>query len=95
MRLWTIQTADVWTTLRSTGIWRAREPFVLDDRLDAYRWFVRQMEIRLKPRTFRDQMPIWFWRQWDGTRRPKPDLLFTYVSKHPDEFGTLPKPDDA
>jgi|SRR6266571_4507555 len=23
------------------------------------------------------------------------DLLFTYVSRHPEEFGTLPKPDDA
>ena len=23
------------------------------------------------------------------------DLLFSYVSKHPEEFGTLPKPDDA
>ena len=23
------------------------------------------------------------------------DLLFTFVSKYPDEFGTLPKPDDA
>jgi len=23
------------------------------------------------------------------------DLLFTYVSQHPEEFGTLPKPDDA
>lgn len=23
------------------------------------------------------------------------DLLFEYVSKHPEEFGTLPKPDDA
>ena len=23
------------------------------------------------------------------------DLLFTYVSQHPQEFGTLPKPDDA
>jgi hypothetical protein len=23
------------------------------------------------------------------------DLLFAYVSEHPDEFGTLPKPDDA
>jgi hypothetical protein len=23
------------------------------------------------------------------------DLLFAYVAKHPEEFGTLPKPDDA
>ena len=23
------------------------------------------------------------------------DLLFTYVSQHPEEFGTLPKPDDT
>jgi len=23
------------------------------------------------------------------------DLLFAYVSQHPEEFGTLPKPDDA
>lgn len=23
------------------------------------------------------------------------DLLFAYVSEHPEEFGTLPKPDDA
>jgi hypothetical protein len=23
------------------------------------------------------------------------DLLFAYISKHPEEFGTLPKPDDA
>jgi hypothetical protein len=23
------------------------------------------------------------------------DLLFSYVSQHPEEFGTLPKPDDA
>jgi Domain of unknown function (DUF4375) len=23
------------------------------------------------------------------------DLLFAYVSEHPDEFGTLPKPDDT
>jgi len=23
------------------------------------------------------------------------DLLFAYVSQHPGEFGTLPKPDDA
>jgi hypothetical protein len=23
------------------------------------------------------------------------DLLFAYVTAHPEEFGTLPKPDDA
>jgi hypothetical protein len=23
------------------------------------------------------------------------DLLFAYLSAHPEEFGTLPKPDDA
>ena len=23
------------------------------------------------------------------------ELLFAYVSKHPEDFGTLPRPDDA
>jgi hypothetical protein len=74
MKLWTIQTQDVWATLTSKGVWRAREPFVPDGRLNAYRWLTRHMQIRLGQPMLADQMPVWVWHQWDGVRRLMPDL---------------------
>jgi len=61
-------------TLRRDGLWRSTNALVSQDWPDAYRWMARQMEARLVPRQVSDQMPVWAWYQWDGIRRPRPDL---------------------
>jgi hypothetical protein len=74
LKLWSIQTIDVWATLRRDGRWRATWPLVSEDWPNAYRWMVKQMEARLGQPSAANQMPVWAWYQWNGIRRPKPDL---------------------
>jgi hypothetical protein len=74
LKLWSIQTTDVWATLQRDGLWRATRPLVSEDWPDAYRWMVKQMEARLGQPSVANQMPVWAWYQWSGVRRPKPDL---------------------
>ena len=74
MKLWTIQTPDVPAQLQTTGVWRAREPFVGNYWLNPYRWMVSRMATRVGTAALPDQMPTWVWQRWDGRRRPRPDL---------------------
>lgn len=74
MRVWTIQTPDVLSTLHSGQIWRAHVSSIPQDWLRAYDWMSGEMRTRLGQPALTSQAPVWAWCQWRGTARPKPDL---------------------
>lgn len=75
MILWTVQPIEVWHQLESRGVFRAEKQYVDPDFRFGYRWMIRQMKQRLS-QSPDDQSctPIWAWRQYEGPRRPRPDL---------------------
>jgi len=74
MRLWTVQSAGVWSKLRSTGLVRSDARRVLRRYRLAYKWMARQMEERLGSRPSVKALPLWAWYQWGGAACRKPDL---------------------
>jgi hypothetical protein len=74
VKVWTVQTPDVWETLRAGKVWRADTAHVDPAWLPAYRWMAHVMGARLGRPAEDGQMPIWCWHRWRGTRRPRPDL---------------------
>lgn len=40
----------------------------------AFRWMIRQMELRVGPSQSRSNYPIWAWKAWAGQEAPRPDL---------------------
>jgi hypothetical protein len=73
--LWSIQSAEAWKVLQSSGMlhgdaWYAFEGFTL-----AYAWMAERMDKRLPARRpTHDVLPLWAWYQYDGSRKRKPDL---------------------
>jgi hypothetical protein len=77
MKLWTIQTPDVWEILRKRGSYTATRPAMLDDSFEEpYRWMAKQLSQRIGPSPTNCPWPIWAWRQWSNCRMAKPDLRF-------------------
>ncbi len=74
MLVWTIQTQNVLTVLRSGRTWRAVEAHDSTRWPEAYGWMQGEMAARLGPPTVVRQMPVWLWCQWRGQRRRRPDL---------------------
>ena len=74
MRVWTIQSPEVFAVLQAGRVWRARERHVPREWLTSYRWMVGMMRERLGPPAAPTQMPVWLWCTWRGHSRRKPDL---------------------
>lgn len=75
MRIWTIQTADVYEKLRAHRVLLVDARYGWRDFKPAYRWMADQMRHRLPPSPAR--IPWWGWYRYAGVRRPKPDLRDT------------------
>ena len=85
MRLWTIQTPEVYRLIMETGVYRC-DPYQsgmlmpvdeskacleLDKQFtDSYDWLVRQMEKRIGPRPEGVSYPVWAWYQYGFKRNP-------------------------
>jgi hypothetical protein len=74
VRVWSIQTVEVFQALRSGGVWRAQESSVDPGMRAPYRWMARELSQRVGPATRRGQVPVWVWCQWRGVLRRRPDL---------------------
>lgn len=74
MKLWTIQTPDVWQTLQSQGVYRATEQGIPDESFEKpYRWMIQQLAQHVQ-RPAKCYWPIWAWHQWEDRGKRKPDL---------------------
>jgi len=73
MRLWTIQTKEIWARAEESGVLEFNELHIDDDKAidrwlrPAYDWMVGQLEQRVRNYP-RNKYPIWAWYH------PKPDL---------------------
>ena len=77
MKLWTIQTSDVWQILQSEGVYRANSQGMPDQSFEKpYRWMAHQLAQCIQPPT-ECQCPLWAWHQWQHNRKFKPDLRTT------------------
>jgi hypothetical protein len=74
MRVWTIQTTEVWAALDSGKTWRTSDVPEEASWAPAYRWMAQAMRQRIGAPASRHQMPVWVWCQWRGAARPRPDL---------------------
>lgn len=74
MKLWSIQTELAWERLRNVGYLRTDLAFVDVYFADAYRWLAEQMQERLGPPPSGVEFPVWAWAQYDGVKKPRPDL---------------------
>ena len=72
MILWAIQSLDAWRVLQDTGVLRTDAD--LADFLEPYRWLADRMAERIGPPPDGVSLPLWAWYQWEGARRPRPDL---------------------
>ena len=75
MKLWTIQTQPALQCLRQRGYLRCQRTYADRDYLAAYDWMAAQMRDRIgRPPSTRISIPIWAWKQYDGTHKKRPDL---------------------
>jgi len=74
MKLWTIQPVGVWEQFKQSGILRADPTFIDPFFVPAYQWLVSQMAHRIGLPPVGIQFPVWAWYQYDGIRKPRPDL---------------------
>ena len=70
MTIWTIQPADIWTSLQLRKCLIARRP--AREWIESYDWMAQQMRPRLPGAAGR--CPWWGWYRWEGVARPRPDL---------------------
>ncbi|NJL54037.1 MAG: DUF3841 domain-containing protein [Chloroflexaceae bacterium] len=77
MRVWTIQAEQQWVDLQKHGVLRRSLAQVYSFFLPAYTWMDEQMQQRLRVEKPLDAAPLWFWYQWDGVLRRRPDLRFS------------------
>lgn len=74
MRLWTIQTREVYESWQQSGVYRTDPAIVDADFRRAYDWLVGQMQERLPAAPQGCTSPIWAWLQAQSAARPRPDL---------------------
>lgn len=74
MKLWTIQTSDVWQNLQNQGVYRPTSQGILDEHFEKpYRWMAQQLAQYAGP-SVKCNWPIWAWHQWEDSGKRKPDL---------------------
>ncbi len=88
MKLWTIQSPEAWEVLCRTGVLTCPNDKVTDGFEDAYKWFIEQMELRLKTSRPEGCSMLWAWQLYNG----KTDLTVDdvkYYSRPVGERGYL------
>ncbi|MBR0090431.1 MAG: DUF3841 domain-containing protein [Lachnospiraceae bacterium] len=75
MKLWTIQTLEVYEIIEKRGIFHCdfRRSWMKSYYRNQYAWLAGQMRKRIGNPPRGVQYPIWAWYQWEGIRK-KPDL---------------------
>ena len=75
MKLWTMQTRDVWESLQRAGVFRCDTAlcWMAADFPHAYAWLSREMTKRVGPPPQGVDYPVWAWYMQNG-RHKKPDL---------------------
>ncbi len=74
MRLYMIQSLQMWHLWQRIGVLHANPAYVDQDFLPAYYWMAKQMRRRIGHPPLGCLLPVWAWYQWDGVARTKPDL---------------------
>ena len=80
MKLWSIQSEDVWTRLSQTGRYRTRRPPTLASARAtaglrrAFVWMTAQLTKRVGPPPAPGIWPVWAWYWWKDRDHPRPDL---------------------
>ena len=83
MRLWTIQSKNVYEIIQSEGVYRCNpdlSPLIHYDIdsvdtmfSDAYAWMVQQMKVRIGNPPEGATYPIWAWHTWEAQHK-RPDM---------------------
>lgn len=76
MKLWTIQTADIYHQIQRTGVYRCISEFSDKQEKefrDAYIWIRGKMEEQIGPAPQGVSDPVWAWHTWEGNRK-RPDF---------------------
>ncbi len=77
MRLWTIQTTDVYNMIQENGVYHCRESLSfardIEELTKAYNWISGQMEKRLGSAPNGVAYPVWAWHTWEFKHK-RPDL---------------------
>ncbi len=77
MRLWTIQTTDIYNMIQENGVYHCDEKlsFANDagNVTDAYRWLAEQMKEKIGPAPEGVTFPVWAWHTWEFKHK-RPDL---------------------
>lgn len=75
VKLWTMQTRDVWESLQRTGVYRTDTAlcWMAEELPHAYSWLAREMTKRVGPPPQGVDYPVWAWYMQNG-RHKKPDL---------------------
>lgn len=80
MRLWTIQSYNVYEILRTTGTYRCDSNLssLLEDEeyVNAYQWLSREMRKRIGNSPDNVQFPVWAWYKTYG-KHQRPDMRFS------------------
>jgi hypothetical protein len=84
VRLYTVQPRLVYDILRETGVflskpWKNPEDWLYSDAPAiklAYDWLCDEMVGRGLRRPAADVYPVWAWYQYEGEKKPKPDLRY-------------------
>ena len=61
MKLWTIQPIEFYSEIINNGEIFCTKKYADLDFKEAYKWIIKQMEIRIGKRPKRDIYPIWAW----------------------------------
>jgi hypothetical protein len=83
LRLWSIQTVNIWDILQQQDVFRSRADGLPDQHFERpYRWMAEQLARRIEAAPSGCRWPIWAWQQWQDSLRQKPDLRTTgHLSK--------------
>lgn len=77
MRLWTIQTYNVFETIKKTGIYRCNPDLSslleMEEFVNAYKWISKEMKKRIGNPPNNVTFPVWAWYNIDG-KNLRPDM---------------------
>jgi len=77
MRLWTIQTTDVYNMIQKNGVYHCNEKLSFandsDNVTNAYSWMAEQMREKIGSAPEGVKFPVWAWHTWEFKHK-RPDL---------------------
>ena len=76
MKLWTIQTTEIYDTLQKNGVvYCDRESWFCQEYRDMYDWMANEMRKHIGiPPQKKVRYPIWAWYQYTSRKKPRPPI---------------------